>query len=527
MAPAIPWIPLCLFQLLHSLCGLAECAAEPAPCHGIGLCQPGGGVREALALARQHGADGGHEVLLEALRAEGGRVLLRGGRDLEPVALVHDEHLRDGVRKLVGACGQEAGGLRAAVVAHPGHHDVLARPRRVVRDGDGARRHVLDHADAKVLVAHGMQPAHRAAQQRPQLVKRHVHAPVHTVRNAQLLRVLLQVCQARGVRVVAAGPHHLEARGTQAVRARLARVARARLGRRERVQLQPVVLLGPELSHAHQEQLLERPVQGQALQLLGVAGRVHAQRAAARAAPRQQPLDRVAPEQRGHVAARPAAVDHDHVRAAAARAVPQRKRVVVQQLGRRLERAACHAGVVVVRRLPAPHPADHVGGHGGVVRVGGHAAPQQPRQRVGERPAGGVHKHLWHQPAQRLRAQPRRAHRLPHQRQARVAFWEDEVGVHQRHHLDPCLDGDVEALLGVLHQLLLAHARPGIDDNLYVWPRLLQRLHSTPQHTLPSTTTISKWMEECKSALLHRRESSEHTQHSGHQSCDQRQCTPH
>lgn len=43
--------------------------------------------------------------------------------------------------------------------------------------------------------------------------------------------------------------------------------------------------------------------------------------------------------------------------------------------------------------------------------------------------------HLGHQLAQRLRPQPRRAHRLPHQREAGVGLWEDEAGAPQGDHL--------------------------------------------------------------------------------------------
>lgn len=51
------------------------------------------------------------------------------------------------------------------LIAHHTHEYSAAAP---------TRRHVFHHADAKVLVHHGVQPRHRIPQQRAQLIKRNI-----------------------------------------------------------------------------------------------------------------------------------------------------------------------------------------------------------------------------------------------------------------------------------------------------------------------------------------------------------------
>ena len=58
-----------------------------------------------------------------------------------------------------------------------------ARPRRYSLP---TRGHVLHHADAKVLVHHGVQPRHRVAQQAQQLGEGHVHAELHRLAQPQI-----------------------------------------------------------------------------------------------------------------------------------------------------------------------------------------------------------------------------------------------------------------------------------------------------------------------------------------------------
>lgn len=70
--------------------------------------------------------------------------------------------------------------------------------------------HVLNNANAKVLVQHGVQTTHCASQQACQLLKGHIGAEVDTVLQAKMPAVGLQLVQARLVLRPSTATYQLE-----------------------------------------------------------------------------------------------------------------------------------------------------------------------------------------------------------------------------------------------------------------------------------------------------------------------------
>mmetsp|Transcript_10629 Transcript_10629/g.15813 ORF Transcript_10629/g.15813 Transcript_10629/m.15813 type:complete len:319 (-) Transcript_10629:285-1241(-) len=308
-------------------------------------------------------------------------------------------------------------------------------------------RHVLDEADAEVLVPHGVQPQRCPTQPPPQHLVPRIQHKLHAVLQAQVLCQLLEVVHPLLILGPSAAPHQHQAHPTPST---TTPVFFDEVGHSPK--LQGVVLLRSELPH-RQDHLLPaptRPMQGQLLQVLSATGgEDHVDLTATAPAPQPpQPVD---------MCPGPVGVDHDQVCKGAHHTIQTCKRHVVPDFEAGQDAAAGDEGPVVHHPgSTCGHRPQHVRGYGGVVQVGSGRAPGDGGEGQCGGQARGVHPHMGHQAHQGLTTHHHAAHCLTQESQHRVPLRLQQASCPQVHKCDghTLIEFNAKPLLCLIEDIL-------------------------------------------------------------------------